>query len=130
MAVIFDILEDTGDPVALLVALVAELSRRDRLPENEVAVLLKELIEAHPEAREILRMWKVDEAEMKNIFGRPGSFISSDLDTGRVVIVDSGFAVRAQEYVTEAEAEAVLFAEQPEPRAIVRIYPSTPKEAQ
>jgi hypothetical protein len=55
VAVAADALDGAGDPAALVVALVAELARRGRLPENEVAVTLARLIEAHPEGAGLVR---------------------------------------------------------------------------
>lgn len=45
VAVAADALDGAGDPAALVVALVAELARRGRLPVREVAVVLGQLID-------------------------------------------------------------------------------------
>lgn len=119
VAVAADTLDGAGNPVALLVALVAELSRRDRLPENEVAVLLKELNETYPKAVGMTRYYNGRELSKPN-----GQVIADVYETGfGEWVAEPGSAIASWDTVrraTQDAVEAALFATQPEPRAIIR----------
>ena len=122
VAVAADALDGAGDPATLVVALVAELARRGRLPENERAVVLAGLIEGHPEGVGVVRMATAHRRSTRTLRtlwgGWKGSAEPREGSAGWYVM--SGLHQSQVTYDTLEAAEAALIAAQPEPRAVVR----------